>query len=90
MTNIPNGTIAGTVIDKSNRQGLADTAVTIVGGPSSAPDIAMLTDDGGRFEISDLATGIWELAALDPSGRAGRTQCEVIVNQTVNCVIEVS
>ncbi len=89
MTNSPSGIIEGTVINRVDRAVLGDTSVTIIGGPSSAPDIAIVTDISGRFEIADLPVGAWELAAFDPLGRSGRTTCEVLADQSVSCTIEV-
>lgn len=89
MTHSPRGIIEGIVINRVDRRVLADASVTIASGPSSAPDIAIVTDNSGTFEIVDLEVGIWELAALDLLGRSGHTTCEVLADQSASCIIEV-
>lgn len=83
------GGIRGRVIRMPEEVPLADAAVSIVRGPSPAPDIAAVTDSSGNFVFDNLTEGTWRVRALGPEGESG--EAEVFVGETAQaeCTIEV-
>jgi hypothetical protein len=53
---LEHGSISGTVTDISGRP-VVEAAVLIVGDSPAHPDIAVLTDDGGRYQLDHLGVG---------------------------------
>ena len=55
------GRIAGWVKTQSGSP-ISEAAVAIVDGTAPFPDIAALTDDEGKYELSDIPAGTFEVA----------------------------
>lgn len=60
--------LSGRVVSGNGRTACVDASVAIVGGPASAPDLAALTDDQGRFSLTDLPAGRWRVRAISIDG----------------------
>ena len=68
-------TIAGVVVDASGRP-VPDATVTVVESTSPVPELALLTDDAGRFSLR-LPSGRFTLEAHGPNDTKGRQTVEV-------------
>lgn len=64
--------VRGRVID-SDGHPAADARVMIVSGPAPAPDIALLTDDGGGFALNLPVPGQWTLLVASDSASTRMT-----------------
>jgi carboxypeptidase family protein len=66
--------ITGIVVDAAGEP-LVEARVYVLHGPGPVPDIAALTDSGGRFTMPLPAAGTYELGAM-----AGEVQGSVLVD----------
>jgi hypothetical protein len=71
---------------------LAEARVSVLSGPLPVPDVAALTDSGGRFAISVPAAGTYELAvAIDgPAVVQTTVRVEVAERATVEVRLDLS
>lgn len=83
------GSIHGRVERRGSRP-VRDAAITIVRGAGSAPDIAPLTNEEGRFMLDGLPPGEWVLRAVAPGGEAGegtvRVSADAVADLTITVV----
>jgi hypothetical protein len=84
------GTIHGRVERRGTAKPVRDAAITIVRGAGSAPDIAPLTNDEGRFMLDGLPPGEWVLRAVGPGGETGegtvRVSADAVADLTITVV----
>lgn len=82
-----NGQLLGQVVDGAG-SGVADATVVVVDAPGPVPDIAAVTDFGGRFGFDGLPEGRYRLRAMGPDGGEGQADATVSgSDQTAECVI---
>ena len=63
--------IAGTVLSATG-QPVAQARVFVLTAPGSVPDVALLTDAGGRFQLSAPRPGTYEIGAATDGLGSGR------------------
>jgi hypothetical protein len=73
-------TVRGAVVDPQGRP-VAEAAVAIVESTAPIPEIALLTDDAGRFSLQ-LPSGRFTLEAHGLNDMKGRRTIEVSVPET--------
>jgi hypothetical protein len=71
-----NGTIRG-LVTTATGAAIGDATILVEEGPGSAPDIAPVSDDAGRFVLDGLGEGTYRLRAIGPAGQAGEAQAAV-------------
>lgn len=84
------GSVNGCVVRAGSRMPVAGASITVVGGPSAMPDIALLSGADGAFVLDGLAEGRWVLQATDPSGGTGEAAVQVFDNAASDATIEVN
>lgn len=89
VARMQHGSVDGHVIRAATGEPVEDAAITIVKGAGSAPDIAPLTDEQGRFRLDSLPTGDWTLRALAPGGATGDATVRVLPGRIVGLTIVV-
>jgi hypothetical protein len=62
----------------------------VIAGPGPYPDIAVMTDDDGRFSLDDMAAGDWRLGARSANGATGEASVAVGSSAAAEAVITVS
>ena len=84
------GAIQGTVTDDSGEP-VAGMRIAIVGGTASFPEIAAETDQEGRYQISAVSPGTFEVAVHDRDGqRIGLASVTVTSGETATLDFSVS
>jgi hypothetical protein len=68
--------VSGVVRDASGAP-VAGARAFFSAGPGPFPDIAALTDEGGRFILSAPSPGTWEVTCADEGGRTCAATVEV-------------
>ena len=63
--------IAGTVLSAAG-QPVAQARVFVLAAPGSVPDVALLTDANGRFELSAPRPGTYQIGAATDGLGSGR------------------
>ncbi|WP_426175956.1 carboxypeptidase regulatory-like domain-containing protein [Massilia sp. TWR1-2-2] len=82
--------VQGRVIHASTGAPVADATIAVIAGPGAYPDIAVMTDDDGRFALGDMAAGNWRLGARSASGETGEASVAVGSSAVAHTVITVS
>ena len=73
---MPAGRISGAVVDEQGRP-VHGARVYVVQGPVPVPDIAAVTDPGGRFDLAAPVPGAYTVGWAGESGTAGSAEVEV-------------
>ncbi len=84
------GSVQGRVVHASGGAPVADATITVLGSPGPHPDIAVMTDDDGRFTMEAIAAGNWRLGARSANGETGEASVAVVNSAVVEAVITVS
>ncbi|MCB1017301.1 MAG: hypothetical protein KDB10_19605 [Acidimicrobiales bacterium] len=62
------GSVAGTVTEQGSGDPLPDAVALAIGGPSTALEVARVTDAGGAYHLPGLAAGNHFVGYFDPAG----------------------
>lgn len=73
---MPGQVITGVVRDQSGKP-LAEATIAFASGPAPLPDIATLTDQNGRFQLSAPTPGSYNVVCTLPDGRGETRTVEV-------------
>jgi uncharacterized GH25 family protein len=84
------GSVQGRVVHAGSGAPVADATIAVIAGPGPYPDIAVMTDDDGRFTLDDMAAGDWRLGARSANGEAGEASIAVGSSAVMEAVIRVS
>lgn len=82
--------VQGRVVHASTGAPVADATIAVIAGPGPCPDIAVMTDDDGRFVLDDMAAGDWRLGARSANGETGEASVAVGSSAVADAVIRVS
>lgn len=83
------GSVRGQVLRADTGAAVAQAAIVVLESPASYPDIAIMTDQDGRFRIADAAAGQWRLGATGPNGETGQASIAVADGAVAETVIRV-
>ena len=75
------GQVAGLVRDAAGKP-IANARVLLVAGPGPLIEMAVLTNDKGEYEWTDLAAGEWTLAAYADGFQGKQATVRVVGGQT--------
>jgi hypothetical protein len=81
------GSVRGRVLRLGDETPLGDVAITIHGGPGSAPDLSAVTNEDGQFELDGIPEGRWVIRALSPAGESGTATVWVSPGEIVDTLI---
>jgi uncharacterized GH25 family protein len=84
------GIVQGRVVHASSGAPVADATIAVIDGPGPYPDIAVMTDDDGRFTLNAIAAGNWRLGARSANGETGEASVAVVNSAVAAAVITVS
>ncbi|MGD9754460.1 MAG: carboxypeptidase-like regulatory domain-containing protein [Acidimicrobiia bacterium] len=82
------GSLSGYVVRAERAE--ASATVTIVDGPGSFIDLALVTDADGWFSLDDLAAGSWTLRATATDGATSQATVELWDNSLSEMTIDVA
>ena len=89
METASGGSVNGQVVSKTAGRPVPGATISIVRGAGPYPDIAPMTDEGGRFFLDGLAAGEWVLAAYGPDGSHGQGRITVADGFAATVIIHV-
>ena len=70
------GKLRGKVVDGTG-YGIAEATIVIVKAPGPIPDIAAVSDEGGRLSFGEMPAGHYRLEARGPDGSKGEDDVTV-------------
>lgn len=82
------GSVRGRAEDSETGNVVPEATVMIDSGPSSAPDIAFVTDSAGTFFFGELGPGDWVFRVIAPDGREGRSAVKVTPGETSQLTVQ--
>lgn len=72
-----------------NGDPVAEASVYFMAGPVPLPDIAQLTDDEGRFQLTAPAPGTYRIGVRTGEGEAAEVTVEVVGEEDVELEVRV-